>query len=156
MSKNINSFMAVINGTQQDGKDLVLPGDWFPSGRPLRGEGATLLDLQKRDKAEQWFQIAKGKYEREIEERDHQASVADAPELVIGGGDTPAEQPRAPEVATAPVSKTLEEELQGRYTRWEAECDQLKNRLASIEDEYREAKKQLTKCETALDAIRES
>jgi hypothetical protein len=156
MSQNINSFMAVINATQQVDGGIMLPGDWFPSGRPLKGEGATLADLQKRQMAEQWFENAKGKYEREIAERDHEASVKDAPDLVIGGGDTPAEQPRGDETPKADAGQTLEEELQSRCTFWREKCERLEWEKGVIVKDLAEASKQLLKCEAALDAIREA
>lgn len=155
---NYSSFMGVINATKQDEKGILIPGECMPSGKPVRAEGVKLDQLLKgqdaRAMAEQWFNSVKGQYERELEERDHQTSTRDVPDLVIGGGDTAAPEPERGEVANPPAGASLEEELQARCTRWAEAVERLDSRLADLEAERREAHDQLIKCEKALDAVR--
>ena len=156
MSQNIDSFMAVVNATQQDEKGIFLPGDWFPSGRPLRAEGSTKADLDtNRDMAEQWHEIARSKYEREVEERDQAASRPEVPRVDTQRTDpAPRDDGRNAPAEARPV-QTLEEELQGRCTFWRERCERLEWEKGVIVKDLAEASKQLLKTEAALDAIRD-
>lgn len=153
---DVGNFMGVIQATENTDDGIRFPGEHMFSGNPVTAPGVTVQELMTdKGMAQQWHQSIMETYEREKDETNQARSEEDTPDLVIRGEAGDAQDGgRGPE--PAPVHhQSLEEELQGRYARWENECDQLKARLVSVEDEYREAKKQLAKCETALDAIRE-
>jgi hypothetical protein len=152
---NYASLMSVVAETQEDERGVFIPAHLMPTGTAVRGDGATKAQLAaNREMVEMWTGAVRSEYERQEKERNHVASIADVPDLVIDGGATPAEQPGRSEVAAAPVVQTLEEELQARCKRWDSECQRLGGRLQALEAEYLDAKTELKKCEAALDAVR--
>ena len=153
---NYASFMAVIAETVQDDEGLLIPAHLMPMGTAVRAAGATKEVLTtNREMAETWTSAVRGEYERQEAERNHVASVADVPELVIGGDNTPAAGPAPREATAAPVSQTLEEELQGRRAFWEARLMSAEEDKGAAVKACAEASAQLLKLEAALDAIRE-
>lgn len=152
---NYASLMSVVAETQQDERGVFIPGHLMPTGVAVRGDGATVEQLQgNREMVELWTGAVRTEYERQEAERNHVASVADVPELVIGGGATPAEQPGGSEVAAAPVVQTLEEELQSRSTFWYARLVAAEEEKGAATKACAEASAQILKIEAALDAIR--
>lgn len=156
---NYNSFMGVLNATVEDERGILIPGELMPSGNPVRADGVQKIMLQAgenaRSMAEQWFESVRGTYEREKEERDHAVSTADVPDLAIGGED-PAPRERGPSVPAARSSdQTIEEELQARLAKWEERLERAEWEMDTARKDRDEARKQVAKCEAALDAIRD-
>lgn len=154
---NYASFMGVLNATQQDDRGVFIPGELMPSGKPVRAEGVKKAQLMSGDSARQmaetWVNAVRSTYEREAEEKNHQVSTADVPELVIGGADrAPAE--RGPSVPPAGVpDQTIEAQLQASAAVWRARVERLEFERETVSNDLRAASAQLAKIEAALLAV---
>lgn len=153
---NVDSFMGVIKATRQDQQGIFIPGELMPSGKPVRSDGVSVDNIMKdKGMAEGWFTAVRAQHAREKEERDHSSSVQDAPELVIGGGDTAAREPAPSAPAASETYETLEEELQARSARWETLMERAAWERDRAQKDYDEAKAEWKRAQRALDAIRE-
>ena len=152
---DINSFMQVVNGSYDTDEGLEFPGTEMPSGKPLRAAGAKKSDIMtNREMAELWFNSIRSQYAREEEEADHKASVADIPEIVVGGANRGPDQPRTYAEPAQEAHRSLEEELQARHARWLKVVDRADEQIARSTAERDAAYGQLMKVEAALDAVR--
>lgn len=147
---NYNSIMEVLGHTVDTETGIEIPGEFMPSGNPVVASGIRKGQLVTGDSAksllEQWFGAVRGAYERELDEKNHESSTADAQDLVIRGEDDNPRVDRGSARAETDAPESFEEELRRRLKGASAEAEEAKGRLQIAE-------RQIKAIEAALSAI---